>query len=63
MRRLHCATCTCGDVWDRGHIDTTAPFYALVIAIDRLTLSEQRQRFHQTLAVERPTEGETHVRT
>lgn len=57
MRRLHCASCTCADVWTHERVDVTAPFYGLVIEIDRLSLREQRDRYRQTLA-ERHDEGE-----
>ena len=61
MGRLHCDTCTCGDdepLPGRARTNTRAPFYGLVIEIDRLSLDEQRQRFRQTLA-EHQTEGKT----
>ena len=35
MKR-HCRTCTCGNE-DRPYMDVTAPFFALVLYIDRLT--------------------------
>ena len=38
-------------------MDTHAPYFGLVLLIDRLTLTTQRQRFRQTLA-ERRTEGD-----
>jgi hypothetical protein len=42
--RLHCDTCTCGDepTHGRAWVNTRAPFYGLVVEIDRLSLAEQR---------------------
>jgi hypothetical protein len=42
----HCATCECAEP-DRGHIDVNAPFYRLVIELDRIVHAEYRARQHQ----------------
>jgi hypothetical protein len=51
MGRLHCDTCTCGDEPTHGRavVNTRAPFYGLVIEIDRLSLEEQRAAYRQTI--------------
>lgn len=48
MIRLHCRTCTCADDEEPIIVDWSAPFYALVIEIDRLFLEEQRARYMKT---------------
>ena len=55
MGRLHCDTCTCGDepTHGRAWVNTRAPFYALVVEVDRLSLDEQRETWRRTRAEHR----------
>ena len=48
--RVHCATCVCADEWRRDRVDVSAPFYGLVLAVDRILLAEQRERYLRTRA-------------
>jgi hypothetical protein len=40
-------------VWDRGRIDTSAPGFGLVIAVDRIIYGEARRRAEITQAERR----------
>lgn len=52
MGRLHCDTCTCGDEPTHGRavVNTRAPYWPLVVEIDRLSLDEQRHAYERTRA-------------
>jgi hypothetical protein len=45
--RCGCPTCA-GTRIDQIHFDPSAPFFQLVVEIDRITLAEQRAAFART---------------
>jgi hypothetical protein len=55
--RPHCRTCRCHETVGEDRtfkVDPSAPFFDLVVEVDRLTLGEQRQAYRDAVADHHP---------